>query len=133
MPASSKEFFNIQASIECGFTLKCIHYVTRTSSQMHRTDKNSELSSIIWQVWPIAWVFVYELRCSGLEFGCSTYHSFNVFLAADMLSILSSLLCSICSLTETIPRKFQKSGKSRFGFTEKIVIWIFQIDSINFL
>ena len=30
VPVSSKEFFDIQATIECGFTLKCVHHMTRT-------------------------------------------------------------------------------------------------------
>ena len=51
-PASSKEFLDIQATIECGFTLKRVRDMTRTYSQMHRTDKYSEHSSIIWPVWP---------------------------------------------------------------------------------
>ena len=51
-PASSKEFLDIQTTIECGFTLKCVHDMTRTYSQMHRTDKYSEHSSVIWSVWP---------------------------------------------------------------------------------
>ena len=50
MPASSKEFLDIQATIECGFTLKCIRDVTRTYHQMHCTDKYSQQSSIIWPV-----------------------------------------------------------------------------------
>ena len=33
-----------------------------TYSQMHRTDKYSQHSSIIWPVWLNGWVFVYELR-----------------------------------------------------------------------
>ena len=37
---------------ECGFTLKRVRDKTRTYSQMHRTDKYSEHSSIIWPVWP---------------------------------------------------------------------------------
>ena len=32
-PASSKEFADIQATIECGFTLKRVHDMTRTYSQ----------------------------------------------------------------------------------------------------
>ena len=51
-PASSKEFLDIQATIECGFTLKRVRDTTGTCSQMHRTDKYSEDSSIIWPVWP---------------------------------------------------------------------------------
>ena len=51
-PVSSKEFLDIQANIECGFTMKHVCDMTRTYSQMHRTDKFSQLSSIIWSVWP---------------------------------------------------------------------------------
>ena len=51
-PASSKEFLDIHATIECGFTLKRVRDMTRTYSQMHHTDKYSEHSSIIWPVWP---------------------------------------------------------------------------------
>ena len=36
---------------ECGFTLKGVRDMIRTYSQMHRTDKYSEHSSIIWPVW----------------------------------------------------------------------------------
>ena len=48
---SSKEFLDIQAIIECGFTLKRVRDMIRTYSQMHRTDKYSQHSSIIWPVW----------------------------------------------------------------------------------
>ena len=50
--ASSKEFLDIQATIECGFTLKRVRDMTKTYSQMHRTDKYSEHSLIISPVWP---------------------------------------------------------------------------------
>ena len=50
-PVSSKEFFDIQATIECGFTQKRVRDMTRTYSQMHRTDKYSEHNSIIWPVY----------------------------------------------------------------------------------
>ena len=43
----------------------------RTYSQMHRTDKYSQHSSIIWPVWPNGWVFVYELSGCGFESNCS--------------------------------------------------------------
>ena len=46
-PASSKEFLNIQATIECGFTLKRVRDRIRTYSQMQRADKYSQYSSII--------------------------------------------------------------------------------------
>ena len=50
-PASSKEFLDIQATIECGFTLKRVRDMIKTYSQMHRTDKYSQHSSIIWPAW----------------------------------------------------------------------------------
>ena len=37
-PASSKEFLDIRATIECGFALKRVRDMTRTYSQMHHTD-----------------------------------------------------------------------------------------------
>ena len=49
--SSTKEFLDIQATIECGFTLKRVRDMIRTYSQMHRTDKYSQHSSIIWPVW----------------------------------------------------------------------------------
>ena len=51
-PASSKEFLDIQGTIEFGFTLKRVLDMTRTYSQMNGTDKYSEHSSVIWPVWP---------------------------------------------------------------------------------
>ena len=51
VPASSKEFLDIQATIGCGFALKQVRDMIRTYSQMHRTDKYSQHSSIIWPVW----------------------------------------------------------------------------------
>ena len=49
---SSKEFLDIQAIIECGFTLKRVRDMTKRYSQMHRADKYSENSTIILSVWP---------------------------------------------------------------------------------
>ena len=43
----------------------------QTNSQMHRSDKHTEHSSIIWPVWPNGRVFVYELSGSGFESSCS--------------------------------------------------------------
>ena len=51
-PVSRKEILDIEVIIECGLTLKCARDMTRTYSEMHRTDKYSEHSSIIWSVWP---------------------------------------------------------------------------------
>ena len=90
MPVSSKEFLDIQATIECGFTLKCVRDITRTYSQMHRTNKYSQDSSIIWSVWPNGWVFVSELSSCGFECSCTPNYAkyiitpeFNKLTAED--------------------------------------------------
>ena len=70
-PPSSKEFLHIQAFAECGFTLELVREMIKTYNQMHRTDKYSQLSSIIWPVWLNDWVFVYELSGCGFESRCS--------------------------------------------------------------
>ena len=38
---------------------------------MHRTDKYSQHSTIIWPVWLNGWVFVYEVSGSGFKSRCS--------------------------------------------------------------
>ena len=58
---------DIRATIECGFTLKCICDMIRTCSQMQCTDKYSQHSSIILPVWLSGWVFVYKLSGVGFE------------------------------------------------------------------
>ena len=58
--------------MECGFTLKRVCDMTRRYSQMHRTDKYSKQSSIIWPVWTNSWVLIDEL--SGSRFKCSCSH-----------------------------------------------------------
>ena len=70
-PASSKEFLDIQATVECGFTLKLVRDMIKTYNQMHRTDKYSQHSSIIWPVWLNGSVFVYELSGCWFESRCS--------------------------------------------------------------
>ena len=40
-PNSIKDFTNIYATIECGFTLKRVGGLIRTYSQMQRRDKSS--------------------------------------------------------------------------------------------
>ena len=70
-----EEFLDIQADIECRFTLKRVRDMTRTYSQMHRTDKYSQHSSIIWPAWLNGGVFVYELRGCGFESSCNAVRS----------------------------------------------------------
>ena len=77
VPVSGKEFLDIQATIECGFTLKRIRDMIRTYSQMHCTDKYSQHTSIISPVWLNGWVFVYELSGCGFE---SSYSHFPLLL-----------------------------------------------------
>ena len=70
-PALSKEFLDIQETIEYGFTLKRVRDMTRAYIQMHRTDKYSQHNSIISPVWLKGWVFVYQLNGCEFESGCS--------------------------------------------------------------
>ena len=49
-PVSSKHLLDIQATKECRFTLKRVRDMIITYSQMHRTDKYSQYSSVIWSV-----------------------------------------------------------------------------------
>ena len=69
-PASSKDFPDIQANIECRFTLKLLRDMIKTCTQMHRTDKYSQHSSIIWPVRLSGWVFVYRLSGCGFSSRC---------------------------------------------------------------
>ena len=46
-----KEFLDIQAIIEFGFTLKHVTDMVRTYTWMHLADKYSQRSSVIWLVW----------------------------------------------------------------------------------
>ena len=52
VPVSSKEFLDISGTIDCGFTLKHVRNMRGTYSLIHRTDKYSEHSSIMWPIWP---------------------------------------------------------------------------------
>ena len=72
-PAWSQEFLDVQATIKYGFTLKRVREMTRTYSRMHRTDKYSERSSIIWPVFPNGRVFVLKLSGSEFESSCSHF------------------------------------------------------------
>ena len=80
-----KEFVHISANIQCGFTLKCVHYITRIYSQMHRPDKYSEHSSIIWPVSANGWVFVYELS------GCLVKSSWKPFCLVQTIPLNKSV------------------------------------------
>ena len=64
------------ANIVCGFTVKRVCETIRTYSQMHRTDKYPQLSSIIWSLWPNGCVFIYEVSGSGFE-SCWSHLNFR--------------------------------------------------------
>ena len=68
---SSKKLLDIQATVECRFTLKLELDMIKTYNQMHGTDRYPRLSSIIWPVSLNGWVFVYELSGCGFESRCS--------------------------------------------------------------
>ena len=51
VPIYGKEFIDIQANIERGFTLKHLCEMIGTYSQMNRIDKYLQLSSPISSVW----------------------------------------------------------------------------------
>ena len=69
-PVPSKQFLDIQVTTECRFTLKRVHDMLITYSQMQRTDKHSQHSSIIWSVWLNGWVFIYKQSGFGFESCC---------------------------------------------------------------
>ena len=71
----SKEFFHIQGTIECGFTLKCVCHMIKTYSQLHRTDEYSQHGSIIWPVSLNGWVLVDERSGCCFESSCSHLNS----------------------------------------------------------
>ena len=94
--ASSKKFLDIQATVECRFTLKRVHDMIRTYSQMHRTHKYPQHSSIIWLN---CWVFVYELSVCGVESRCNAFaFSFSVFN-----SIQANVTCLYSTINVKIP------------------------------
>ena len=70
-PGSSNEFLDIQATVDCGFTLKLVRDMIKTYNQLRHTDKYSQHSSIICPVWPNGLVFIYELSGCGFESRCS--------------------------------------------------------------
>ena len=51
--------------MSCGFTPKPVSDIIIKYRLMHRKDKFSQRSSIIWPVWLNDWVFVYELSGCG--------------------------------------------------------------------
>ena len=71
----SRSSLTFRQTIECGISLKLVRDMIIIYSQMYRTEKYSQRSSIVLPVWLNGWVFVYELsgyrfesRCCQLNF-----------------------------------------------------------------
>ena len=99
------------------------------TTDMHRTDKYSKHSSIIWSVWLNGWVFVYERSGCGFESRCShsKFLSENKSWTQSMnypiqnfifLISLSSLVCSVLDLVFGcfVIRVILKSKQSSWTF-----------------
>ena len=93
---SKQGVLEIQASIKCGFTLKCVGDMILKYSQMQRTDKYSQQSSIIWPVWHNSWVFVYELGGCGFGTGWSKLKlRYRACFEQGVLDIQGNIECGI--------------------------------------
>ena len=84
-------------------------------SQMLLADKYSEHSSIVWPVWPIGWVFVYELSGSGFE-SCWINILQFVFIICQVKDyrIILKLSCSpfVLTLCKAFLKYKKRSGTS---------------------
>ena len=87
------EFFDIQATTEWRFTLKCVCDMIQTYNQMHHTDKYSQNCSIIWVVLLNSWMFLYELSGCGFK---SRYNEYT----SDIAPILTKEFLGIQATTE---------------------------------
>ena len=70
-------------------TLKRVRNMIKTYNQIHRSNKFSQWSSIIWPVWLNDSVFVYELNGFGFGFRCSHPNFRYFFFAASIITQLS--------------------------------------------
>ena len=96
----SKEFLDIHANIERGFTLKRVRNMIRTYSQMHHTHKYSQHCSITWPVWLNDWVFIYELSGCEFESHCSQLKIIFLFML-----VLNTLQYKQCLFIMTLPKR----------------------------
>ena len=61
---------------------------------MHRTEKYSQHSLIIWPVWIIGWVFVYKLSACGFESRCCHLKFRNPTISSkEFLDIQATIEC----------------------------------------
>ena len=98
----SRSSLTFRQTIECGISLKLVRDMIIIYSQMYRTEKYSQRSSIVLPVWLNGWVFVYEL--SG--------YRFEITLLSIKLQIWGLLQASG-------PLTFRKATEC--GFTLKLV------------
>ena len=73
---------NFRQTTECRFTMKLIHHIIITYSQMNCTDNYSQHSSVIWPIWPYGWVFIYRL--SGCRFESHFFVLSNNFIVSGI-------------------------------------------------
>ena len=90
-------FLDIQPAIECRFTLKHVHDMIITYSQMQFIDEYSQHNSIIWLVLLNVRVFVYELCGYGFESRCCHINTFSA-----QLLFRRSLLSKINNYSEYV-------------------------------
>ena len=87
-PVLSKEFLGIQATTDCGFTLKRVREIIRTYSQMPRKDKYSHLNHLA----SLAKYLSVRLRtnCLWTQSRCShlEIHSFEPYFVLVYLQVL---------------------------------------------
>ena len=67
---SRNSLFKTGMISECRECMKRVGDIIITYSQMDRTDKYSQYSSVIWSVWLNGWVFLYKISGSGFESRC---------------------------------------------------------------
>ena len=120
--AWSREFLDIHATIECGFTLKRVHDMIRTYSQMHHTDKYSEHSWIIWLEWPNGRVFVYELSGTGFESSCNHLRT-ALFFPNFFFPLLPNEINIMSRWSDFIPKLGQKKKKSLKTLMKYSPLW----------
>ena len=72
----ARNSLTFRQTIASGFTLKLVREMIATYSRMHRTNKYSKHSSIIWPVCLNGWVFVYKLSGCRLESRCCHFRIF---------------------------------------------------------
>ena len=72
-------------TIECGFAQKLVRDMIIRYSQMCRTDKNSQHSSVIWLIWLNGYMFVYKLSACEFESRCCHLFWFSCQKISDCI------------------------------------------------